>query len=82
MSKKTTNQGSGESQVERPWLAMAANAHSPDYVKELLEKGRSRSARSLPWRRPTKVLSAIPWRHPLLRGAVGYYVDKGLYRIQ
>ena len=53
----------------------------PDYVKELLEKGvtvlQGRSRGEL-----DEMLAAIPSDIPYYAGAVGYYVDKGIYRIQ
>ena len=57
-----------------------ANAQ-PAYVKELLEKGvtvlQGRSRGEL-----DEMLAAIPSDIPYYAGPVGYYVDKGLYRIQ
>ena len=53
----------------------------PDYVKELLEKGvtilQGRSRGEL-----DEMLAAIPSDIPYYAGPVGYYVDKGIYRIQ
>ena len=53
----------------------------PDYVNELLEKGvtvlQGRSRGEL-----DEMLAAIPSDIPYYAGAVGYYVDKGIYRIQ
>ena len=53
----------------------------PAYVKELLEKGvavlQGRSRGEL-----DEMLANIPSDIPCYAGPVGYYVDKGLYRIQ
>ena len=74
MSKKTTKKEAENLEVEQ------ANTQ-PDYVKELLEKGvavlQGRSRGEL-----DEMLAAIPSDIPYYAGAVGYYVDKGLYRIQ
>ena len=74
MSKKTTKKEAENPEVEH------ANTQ-PDYVKELLEKGvtvlQGRSRGEL-----DEMLAAIPSDIPYYAGAVGYYVDKGLYRIQ
>ncbi len=74
MSKKTTKKEAENPEVEQ------ANTH-PDYVKELLEKGvavlQGRSRGEL-----DEMLAAIPSDIPYYAGPVGYYVDKGLYRIQ
>ena len=74
MSKKTTKKEAENPEVEQ------ANTQ-PDYVKELLEKGvavlQGRSRGEL-----DEMLAAIPSDIPYYAGAVGYYVDKGLYRIQ
>ena len=74
MSKKTTKKEAENPDVEQ------ANTQ-PDYVKELLEKGvavlQGRSRGEL-----DEMLAAIPSDIPYYAGAVGYYVDKGLYRIQ
>ena len=55
--------------------------NQPAYVKELLEKGvtvlQGRSRGEL-----DEMLAAIPSDIPYYAGPVGYYVDKGLYRIQ
>ena len=73
MSKKKTTK------AENPEVEQA-NVQ-PDYVKELLEKGvtvlQGRSRGEL-----DEMLAAIPSDIPYYAGAVGYYVDKGLYRIQ
>ena len=74
MSNKTTKKEAENLEVEQ------ANTQ-PDYVKELLEKGvtvlQGRSRGEL-----DEMLAAIPNDIPYYAGAVGYYVDKGLYRIQ
>ena len=74
MSKKTTKKEAENPEVEQ------ANTQ-PDYVKELLEKGvavlQGRSRGEL-----DEMLAAIPADIPYYTGPVGYYVDKGLYRIQ
>lgn len=74
MSKKTTKKEAENPEVEQ------ANVQ-PDYVKELLEKGvtvlQGRSRGEL-----DEMLAAIPADIPYYAGPVGYYVDKGLYRIQ
>ena len=75
MSKKKTTKPEAENpEVEQ------ANIQ-PDYVKELLEKGvavlQGRSRGEL-----DEMLAAIPSDIPYYAGAVGYYVDKGFYRIQ
>lgn len=74
IKKKTTKPEAENPEVEQ------ANTQ-PDYVKELLEKGvtvlQGRSRGEL-----DEMLAAIPSDIPYYAGAVGYYVDKGLYRIQ
>lgn len=75
MSKKKTTKPEAENpEVEQ------ANVQ-PAYVKELLEKGvavlQGRSRGEL-----DEMLAAIPADIPYYAGPVGYYVDKGLYRIQ
>ena len=75
MSKKKTTKPEAENpEVEQ------ANIQS-GYVKELLEKGvavlQGRSRGEL-----DEMLAAIPSDIPYYAGAVGYYFDKGLYRIQ
>ena len=90
--KKTTNPEAENPEVENPQVEQPeaeqpeveqteqANTQ-PDYVKELLEKGvavlQGRSRGEL-----DEMLAAIPSDIPYYAGAVGYYVDKGLYRIQ
>ena len=74
MSKKTTKKEAENPEVEQ------ANTQ-PAYVKELLEKGvtvlQGRSRGEL-----DEMLANIPSDIPCYAGAVGYYVDKGIYRIQ
>ena len=66
--------------AEQPEVKTPINTQ-PDYVKELLEKGvtvlQGRSRGEL-----DEMLANIPSDIPYYTGAVGYYVDKGLYRIQ
>lgn len=81
MSKKKTTKPEAENpEVEQPEVGESANTQ-PDYVKELLEKGvavlQGRSRGEL-----DEMLAAIPSDIPYYAGPVGYYVDKGLYRIQ
>ena len=81
MSKKKTTKPEAENpEVEQLEVGESANTQ-PDYVKELLEKGvtvlQGRSRGEL-----DEMLAAIPSDIPYYAGAVGYYVDKGLYRIQ
>jgi hypothetical protein len=69
-------------EVEKPEVEQTEQANTqPYYVKELLEKGvavlQGRSRGEL-----DEMLAAIPSDIPYYAGAVGYYVDKGLYRIQ
>ena len=75
MSKKKTT----KPEAENPEVEQANN--QPAYVKELLEKGvavlQGRSRGEL-----DEMLAAIPADIPYYAGPVGYYVDKGLYRIQ
>ena len=53
----------------------------PDYVKELLEKGvvvlSGRTREEL-----NEMLQSIPADLPYYTGAVAFYYDKGLYRLQ
>lgn len=67
-------------ETEQPEVETPINAQ-PDYVKELLEKGvtvlQGRSRGEL-----DEMLANIPSDIPYYAGPVGYYVDKGLYRIQ
>ena len=69
-------------ETEQPKVEQTEQANNqPAYVKELLEKGvtvlQGRSRGEL-----DEMLAAIPSDIPYYAGAVGYYVDKGLYRIQ
>lgn len=71
-----------EPEVEQPEVEQTEQANTqPDYVKDLLEKGvavlQGRSRGEL-----DEMLAAIPIDIPCYAGPVGYYVDKGLYRIQ
>ena len=67
-------------ETEEPEVETPINTQ-PDYVKELMEKGvtvlQGRSRGEL-----DEMLAAIPSDIPYYAGPVGYYVDKGLYRIQ
>ena len=76
MSKKT-NKKTDSPEVEQPKV----ENNQPAYVKELLEKGvavlQGRSRGEL-----DEMLAAIPSDITYYAGPVGYYVDKGLYRIQ
>lgn len=80
MSKKTTKPEAESPEVEQPVVGESVNTQ-PAYVKELLEKGvavlQGRSRGEL-----DEMLAAIPAGIPYYAGPVGYYVDKGLYRIQ
>ena len=81
MSKKKTTKPEAENpEVEQPVVGESVNTQ-PDYVKDLLEKGvivlQGRSRGEL-----DEMLAAIPSDIPYYAGAVGYYVDKGLYRLQ
>lgn len=81
MSKKKTTKPEAENpEVEQPVVGESASIQ-PDYVKELLEKGvtvlQGRSRGEL-----DEMLAAIPSDIPYYAGAVGYYLDKGLYRLQ
>ena len=69
-------------EVEQPEVEQTEQVNNqPAYVKELLEKGvtvlQGRSRGEI-----DEMLAAIPNDIPYYAGAVGYYVDKGLYRIQ
>lgn len=80
IKKKTTKPEAENPEVEQPVVGESANTQ-PDYVKELMEKGvtvlQGRSRGEL-----DEMLAAIPSDIPYYAGAVGYYLDKGLYRIQ
>lgn len=80
--KKTTKPEADNPEVEQPEVEQTEQAkNQPAYVKELMEKGvavlQGRSRGEL-----DEMLAAIPSDIPCYAGAVGYYVDKGLYRIQ
>ncbi len=90
MSKKTTKKEAENPEVENPQVEQPETEQpevetpintQPDYVKELLEKGvtvlQGRTRGEL-----YEMLAAIPSEIPYYAGPVGYYVDKGLYRIQ
>ena len=74
MSKKKV-----KSEAENPEVEQANT--QPDYVKELMEKGvvvlTGRSRGEL-----DEMLANIPADIPYYAGPVGYYYDKGIYRIQ
>ena len=76
MSKKKTT----KPEAENPEVEQSANIQ-PDYVKELLEKGvvvlSGRSREEL-----NEMIDNIPADLPYYTGAVSFYYDKGLYRIQ
>ena len=76
MSKKKTT----KPEAENPEVEQSANIQ-PDYVKELLEKGvvvlSGRSREEL-----NEMIDNIPADLPYYTGAVAFYYDKGLYRIQ
>ena len=80
IKKETTKPEAENPEVEQPVVGESANTQ-PDYVKELMEKGvavlQGRSRGEL-----DEMLAAIPSDIPYYAGAVGYYLDKGLYRIQ
>ena len=75
MSKKKTT----KPEAENPEVEQVNT--QPDYVKELLEKGvtvlQGRSRGEL-----DEMLANIPSDISYYTGAVGYYVDKGIYRLQ
>ena len=80
MSKKTTKMEAENPEVGQAVVGESANTQL-DYVKELLEKGvtvlQGRSHGEL-----DEMLANIPSDISYYTGAVGYYVDKGLYRLQ
>ena len=91
MSKKTKKETAPEvqnpeEQIQQPVAEQSvvdgspAN-NAPAYVKELLEKGvvvlSGRTREEL-----NEMLQSIPADIPYYAGPVGYYLDKGLYRIQ
>ena len=69
-----------EEQTQQPVAEQPAN-NAPAYVKELLEKGvvvlSGRTREEL-----NEMLQSIPADLPYYTGAVAFYYDKGLYRIQ
>jgi len=90
MSRKTTKKEAENPEVENPQVEQPEAEQpevetpintQPDYVKDLMEKGvavlQGRSRGEL-----DEMLAAIPADIPYYAGAVGYYVDKGIYRIQ
>lgn len=85
MSKKTKKETAPEvqnpeEQTQQPVAEQPANIE-PAYVKELLEKGvvvlSGRSREEL-----AEMLDNIPADCSYYTGAVAFYYDKGLYRIQ
>lgn len=76
MSKKKTT----KPEAENPEVEQPENIQ-PAYVKELLEKGvavlSGRSREEL-----GEMLQSIPADLPYYTGAVAFYYDKGIYRIQ
>ena len=76
MSKKTKKET-----VVADSVSNEQNPQQPAYVKELLEKGvavlSGRSREEL-----AEMLDNIPADLPYYTGAVAFYYDKGLYRIQ
>lgn len=85
MSKKTNKETvpgvqNPEEQAKQLVAEQPANIE-PAYVKELLEKGvvvlSGRSREEL-----AEMLQSIPADLPYYTGAVAFYYDKGLYRIQ
>ena len=91
MSKKTKKETAPEVQnpeeqtqqpvVEQPAASGSPADNQPAYVKELLEKGvvvlSGRSREEL-----GEMLDNIPADCSYYTGAVAFYYDKGLYRIQ
>ena len=79
MSKKT-NKKAENPEVEQPQVEEPQD-NRPAYVKELLEKGAvvifGRTEGEL-----NDMLSNIPSDIDFTAGAIGYYISKGLYRIQ
>ena len=84
MSKKTKKEtvvaDSVSNEQQQPIAEQSANIE-PAYVKELLEKGvivlSGRSREEL-----AEMLQSIPADLPYYTGAVAFYYDKGLYRLQ
>ena len=79
MSKKT-NKKAENPEVEQPQVEEPQD-NRPAYVKELLEKGAvvlfGRTEGEL-----NDMLANIPSDINFTAGAIGYYISKGLYRIQ
>ena len=79
MSKKT-NKKAENPEVEQPQVEEPQD-NRPAYVKELLEKGAvvifGRTEGEL-----NDMLANIPSEINFTAGAIGYYISKGLYRIQ
>ena len=75
MSKKTKKETAPE--VQNP----EEQTQQPAYVKELLEKGvvvlSGRTREEL-----NEMIQSIPADIPYYTGAVAFYYDKGLYRLQ
>ena len=75
MSKKKNNK------AENPEVEQSQVDNRPAYVKELLEKGAvvifGRTEGEL-----NDILANIPSDIDFTAGAIGYYISKGLYRIQ
>lgn len=75
MSKKKNNK------AENPEVEQSQVDNRPAYVKELLEKGAvvifGRTEGEL-----NDMLANIPSDINFTAGAIGYYISKGLYRIQ
>ena len=75
MSKKTKKETAPE--VQNP----EEQIQQPAYVKELLEKGvvvlSGRTREEL-----NEMIQSIPADIPYYTGAVAFYYDKGLYRLQ
>jgi hypothetical protein len=88
-NKKTESPEVENPQVEEPQIEQPETEqpeaepedNRPSYVKELLEKGvvviQGRSRGEL-----DEKLATIPSNINFYTGAVGYYIDKSLYRIQ
>ena len=90
MSKKKNNKAENpevkQPQVEEPQIEQETEQPEPEdnrpaYVKELLEKGAvvifGRTEGEL-----NDMLANIPSDIDFTAGAIGYYISKGLYRIQ
>ena len=79
MSKKKNNKAENP-EVEQPQVEEPQD-NRPAYVKELLEKGAvvifGRTEGEL-----NDMLANIPSEINFTAGAIGYYISKGLYRIQ